>query len=78
MFDEKTGGEKSGGTVPLREINHDLRNANQYVIPYPRMELFKKSLLYSLPTQWQMKQNIMRIQLLLNGSMKDQLIDDLS
>jgi hypothetical protein len=35
-----------------REVNHDLRNANLFTIPHPRIELFKKSLLYSIPTEW--------------------------
>jgi hypothetical protein len=35
-----------------REIPHNLRNTEDYVVPYPRIELFKKSLLYRLPTEW--------------------------
>ena len=35
-----------------RDVNHALRNANLFTIPYPRLELFKKSLLFSLPTEW--------------------------
>jgi hypothetical protein len=35
-----------------RDINQDLRNANDYSVPFPRIELFKKSLLFSLPTAW--------------------------
>jgi hypothetical protein len=35
-----------------RDINQDLRNANEYSVPFPRIELFKKSLLFSLPTAW--------------------------
>jgi hypothetical protein len=29
-----------------------LRNANNYTLPNPRTELFKKSPLYALPLQW--------------------------
>jgi hypothetical protein len=35
-----------------RDINHDLRNANDLIIPHARIELFKKSLLFQLPTAW--------------------------
>jgi hypothetical protein len=35
-----------------REIPHNLRNNEDYVVHYPRIELFKKSLLYRLPTEW--------------------------
>jgi hypothetical protein len=34
------------------EHDHNLRNNNLYAIPPPRIELFKKSPLYSLPTLW--------------------------
>jgi hypothetical protein len=67
-------------TNNLREINHELRNANQYVIPYPRIELFKKSLLYSLPTQWNIlnETKYHANPTTFKRSVKDQLIDDLS
>jgi hypothetical protein len=37
-----------------REINviHNLHNLNDITIPFPRIELFKKSLLFRLPTEW--------------------------
>jgi hypothetical protein len=35
-----------------REISQNLRNENEFTIPYPRIEMFKKSLLYRLPTEW--------------------------
>ncbi len=35
-----------------REVHHDLRNANDFTIPFPRIDLFKKSLLFTLPTEW--------------------------
>ncbi len=35
-----------------RELNQDLRNANQFTIPYPRIELFKISRLFRLSTEW--------------------------
>jgi hypothetical protein len=31
---------------------HNLRHTNHFVIPHPRIELFKKSPLYSIPTLW--------------------------
>ncbi len=67
-------------TNNLREINHKLRNANQYAIPYPRIELFKKSLLYSLPTQWNIlnETKYHANPTTFKQSVKDQLIDDLS
>jgi hypothetical protein len=34
------------------DLNHNLRNANQLAIPHPRIDLFKKSALYSLPVLW--------------------------
>jgi hypothetical protein len=35
-----------------RDISQHLRNADDITIPFPRIELFKKSLLYRLPTEW--------------------------
>jgi hypothetical protein len=35
-----------------RELSQNLRNADEYTIPHPRIELFKKSLLYRLPLEW--------------------------
>jgi hypothetical protein len=32
--------------------DHDLRNANLFTIPHPRIELFRKSLLFTLPSKW--------------------------
>jgi hypothetical protein len=31
---------------------HDLRNADLLYVPYPRIEMFKKSPIYSLPKLW--------------------------
>jgi hypothetical protein len=36
----------------IRDISQNLRNADDITIPFPRIELFKKSLLYRLPTEW--------------------------
>jgi hypothetical protein len=33
-------------------VDHDLRNANLFTIPHPCIELFKKSLLFTLPSIW--------------------------
>jgi hypothetical protein len=35
-----------------RNPNLNLRNASQYIVPNPRIDLFKKSPLYSLPKLW--------------------------
>ena len=35
-----------------RHLDHNLRNANEFTIPNPRIDLFKKSPLYSLPKLW--------------------------
>jgi hypothetical protein len=35
-----------------RQLDITLRNNNQYSIPNPRIEQFKKSSLYSLPKEW--------------------------
>ena len=35
-----------------REINYELRNANAYLVPAARIELFKKFPLFSFPTAW--------------------------
>jgi hypothetical protein len=35
-----------------RNLDCDLRNANEYVLPQPRTETIKKSTLYALPYAW--------------------------
>jgi hypothetical protein len=35
-----------------RQQQHDLRNGNDYILPHPRIEFFKKIPLYSLPLEW--------------------------
>ncbi len=62
-----------------RDINQDLRNANDYSVPFPRIELFKKSLLFSLPTAWN---NLTALKLHQNKTtfiiaLKDDLINSL-
>jgi hypothetical protein len=34
------------------EPNNNLCNADEFTVPYTRIELFKKSLLFPLPTEW--------------------------
>jgi hypothetical protein len=34
------------------EHAHDLRNQDNIPLPHPRIELFKRSSLYSLPYEW--------------------------
>jgi hypothetical protein len=38
-----------------RDLTHNLRNAEEYAVPYPRIELFRKSLLFRLPTEWNLQ-----------------------
>jgi hypothetical protein len=33
------------------ELNQNLQNADKFTVPYPRIELFKKLLLFRLPTE---------------------------
>ncbi len=35
-----------------REISQNLPNDEEYTVPHPRIELFKKCLLYRLPNEW--------------------------
>lgn len=35
-----------------RNIGHELRNENDYYLPHPRLEFFRKIPLYSLPAAW--------------------------
>ena len=35
-----------------RDINYELRNADAYLVPAARIELFKKFPLFSFPTAW--------------------------
>ena len=35
-----------------REMEYALRNSNNYIVPRPKIELFKKSPLYSFPVSW--------------------------
>ena len=36
----------------IREINYELRNADAYLVPAARIELFKKFPIYSFPVAW--------------------------
>jgi len=36
----------------MREHERDLRNANDFYLPVPRTETFKKSTYYALPSAW--------------------------
>jgi hypothetical protein len=48
--------DSSGDVWPsnLNRIDnqHNLRNINHFIIPYPRIELSKRSPLYSIPMLW--------------------------
>jgi hypothetical protein len=35
-----------------RQIERNLRNINDFTLPNPRLELFKKFPIYSLPLEW--------------------------
>ena len=39
-------------TNATREPNLNLRNANEFYLPLPRTETFKKSTIYALPAAW--------------------------
>jgi hypothetical protein len=59
--------------------DHNLRNFDQYTLPPPRIELFKKSPLYSLPLTWN---NLGTIKLQNNRTtfqigLKEQFIDEI-
>ena len=36
----------------MRNNDHNLRNANDFTLPNPRLELFKRFPIYSLPLEW--------------------------
>ena len=38
--------------------NYNLRNANDFILPNPRIELFKKIPIYSLPNAWNQAGNL--------------------
>ena len=35
-----------------RNLNYELRNNENYQVPFARIEFFKKNPLFSLPTEW--------------------------
>jgi hypothetical protein len=40
------------------DVGHELRNNNEYVLPAPQIEFFKKIPLYSLPAAWNAAGNL--------------------
>jgi hypothetical protein len=44
--------ENTWKKVSDRNLSHELRNENDFIIPFPRIELFKKLPIYSLPQNW--------------------------
>ncbi len=43
------GRKKERGRRKGRNVGHDLRNENDYYLPHPRLEFFRKIPLFSLP-----------------------------
>jgi hypothetical protein len=41
-----------------RNLGHELRNDNDYFLPQPRIEMFKKIPIYSLPAAWNAAGNL--------------------
>jgi hypothetical protein len=39
----------------LRQIDHNLRNLNEFTLPNPRIEQFKRFPIYSLPMEWNLE-----------------------
>jgi hypothetical protein len=39
-------------------MGHNLRNENEYLLPHPRIEFFKKIPIYSLPAAWNAAGNL--------------------
>jgi sarcosine oxidase/L-pipecolate oxidase len=59
----------------------NLRNANDYIIPYPRTETFKKSTYYSLPLMWNHLSPFLRYQpnkTTFKWALKAHLLEELS
>ena len=44
--------------ITERNLNQDLRNENDFILPFPRIELFKKLPTYSLPYNWNQLKDI--------------------
>ena len=44
--------------ITERNLNQDLRNENDFILPFPRIELFKKLPTYSLPHNWNQLKDI--------------------
>ncbi len=63
-----------------RNIGHALRNDNDYMLPNPRIEFFKKIPLYSLPSAWNDAGDI-RFQhnrITFKIALKDKLLEDIN
>ncbi len=62
-----------------RNTGHDLRNENDFALPYPRLETFKRIPIYSLPVAWnalgdmRLQQNKTTFKI----ALKEKLIDDI-
>jgi hypothetical protein len=63
-----------------RNIGHALRNDNDYMLPNPRIEFFKKIPLYSLPSAWNDAGDIRYQQnrLTFKIALKEKLLDDVN
>jgi hypothetical protein len=64
-----------------RDTNHELRNANDFIVPFARTESFKKIPLFSLPKIWNEEIGDLRLQhnkITFQIALKDHLLDSLS
>ncbi len=60
-------------------MGHELRNDNDYFLPLPRIEMFKKIPIYSLPAAWNAAGNLRYYQnrTTFKIALKDQLLAEL-
>jgi hypothetical protein len=66
-------------TNNVRDLNVTLRNNENYVIPIPRTELFKRLPIYSLPNEWNNAGNLVFYEnkITFNFALKNQLFEEL-
>ena len=62
-----------------REREFNLRNDDDFIIPAPRIEIFKKLLLFALPTEWN-NSGVLKFyanRFTFKHALKDQLIEEI-
>jgi hypothetical protein len=62
-----------------RNIGHALRNYNDYTLPIPRLEMFKRIPHYSLPAAWNTEGDIrfQQNKITFKIALKDKLLDEI-